>query len=56
MFRTLGLSGGVVAFDYGAHTVRMGGLIDEPEGNMIVHTIQQRYSIASAIRDLKEHG
>jgi len=23
MFRTLGLSGGVVAFDYGAHTIRM---------------------------------
>jgi len=45
--RTWGLGGGVMAFDYGAKTIRMGGSLDEAEGNMIVKKIQERYSISS---------
>jgi hypothetical protein len=39
----LGLSGGQIAFDYGAKTVRFGGGIDEAEACMIVDTIVQRF-------------
>jgi hypothetical protein len=39
----LGLTGGQIAFDYGAKTVRFGGGIDETEARMIVDTIAQRF-------------
>jgi hypothetical protein len=43
--RTWGIGGGLVAFDYGARTIRVAGSIDESEGNMIVQRIKARFSI-----------
>ena len=40
-----GLTGGVIAFDYGAKTIRFGSGVDEAEAKQIVKTIQQHYSI-----------
>ena len=34
---------GVIAFDYGAKTVRIAGGIDEAEGKQIIALIQQRF-------------
>jgi hypothetical protein len=44
----LGLTGGVVAFDYGARTVRFGASLDEPEGRMIVQRLKERYGFDDA--------
>ena len=38
--------GGVVAFDYGAKTVRFASSVDEAEGKMIVDRILRRYPFA----------
>src|SRR5262245_59809215 len=38
-FRGWGFGGGVVAFDYGAKTIRMAQSVDEAEGRMIVNKI-----------------
>jgi hypothetical protein len=39
----LGLSGGQIAFDYGAKTARFGSGLDEAEARMIVDAITQRF-------------
>jgi hypothetical protein len=39
----LGLSGGQIAFDYGAKTIRFGGGLDEAEACIIVDAIAQRF-------------
>ena len=44
--RNWGLGGGIVAFDYGARTIRFGASIDEAEGSMIVNQLRQRYRFA----------
>jgi hypothetical protein len=44
----LGLSGGVIAFDYGAKTIRFGASLDEPEGQMIVSRLKERYGFNDA--------
>jgi len=38
-----GMGNGVIAFDYGAGTIRFGNGIDEAEGKQIIAEIQQRY-------------
>jgi len=38
-----GIAGGIIAFDYGAGTIRFGGGIDEAEGKQIIAEIQQNY-------------
>jgi hypothetical protein len=43
-----GLGGGVVAFDYGARTIRVAGSVDEAEGRMIVSRIQERCAIPNS--------
>jgi len=40
-----GSTEGVIAFDYGAKTIRFGGGVDEAEAKQIVKTIQQYFSI-----------
>ena len=44
--RDWGPGGGIVAFDYGARTIRFGASIDEAEGSMIVNQLRQRYRFA----------
>jgi hypothetical protein len=44
-FRMWGFGGGIVAFDYGARTIRVLASIDEAEGRMIVSRIQERCAI-----------
>ena len=41
--RFWGIGGGVIAFDYGAKTVRFGSSVEEAEGNMILSEIQQHF-------------
>ena len=41
--RAWGLSGGLLAFDYGANTVRFGSGVDEAEAKQILATIQERF-------------
>ncbi|MCA9932612.1 MAG: hypothetical protein KC415_01720 [Anaerolineales bacterium] len=41
--RFWGLGGGVIAFDYGAKTIRFGSSVEEAEGNMILSEIQQHF-------------
>jgi hypothetical protein len=43
-----GLGGGVVAFDYGARTIRVAASVDEAEGRMIVSRIQERCAIPNS--------
>ena len=38
-----GIGGGIIVFDYGAGTIRLGGGIDEAEGKQIIAEIQQKY-------------
>ena len=38
-----GMGAGLIAFDYGAQTIRFGGGIDEAEAKQIMVEIQQRY-------------
>ncbi len=38
-----GIGGGVIVFDYGAGTIRLGNGIDEAEGKQIIAEIQQKY-------------
>ena len=38
-----GIGGGIIAFDYGAGTIRLGSGIDESEGKQIIAEIQQKY-------------
>ena len=40
----LGLGGGLVAFDYGAKTYRLGAGLDEAEAKFVVRKITDRYS------------
>ncbi len=40
-----GSNEGVIAFDYGAKTIRFGGGVEEAEAKQIVKTIQQHFSI-----------
>lgn len=40
-----GIGGGVIAFDYGARTYRLGAGIDEAEANQAVTAIKKRYRI-----------
>jgi hypothetical protein len=47
-FKMWGIGGGVVAFDYGAKTIRVAASVDEAEGRMIVGRIQQRCGIANS--------
>ncbi|MDH5507992.1 MAG: hypothetical protein OEZ02_12295 [Anaerolineae bacterium] len=42
-FYELGLTGGLIAFDYGARTIRIGGGIDEAEAKQILAAIVARY-------------
>ena len=44
-----GLFGGVVAFDYGAKTVRFGGSIEEAEGKMVVDRISRRHGFPGMV-------
>ena len=43
--RSSAAEGSVVAFDYGAKTVRFGASIDEAEGKIIVDRIKERYGL-----------
>jgi len=43
-FRLSGLAGGLIAFEYEGKTIRFGAAIDEPEGQMIVERMKQRYA------------
>jgi len=45
-----GLGGGLVAFDYGAKTYRLGAGLDEAEANLLVGKITNRYAIAKSGR------
>jgi len=38
-----GIGGGIIVFDYGAGTIRLGSGIDEAEGKQIISKIQQKY-------------
>ena len=38
-----GIGGGIIVFDYGAGTIRVGSGIDEAEGKQIIAEIQQKY-------------
>ena len=38
-----GVGGGIIVFDYGAGTIRLGSGIDEAEGKQIIVEIQQKY-------------
>jgi len=40
-----GIGGGVIAFDYGARTYRLGAGLDEAEANQAVTAIKKRYRI-----------
>ncbi len=42
-FDFMGLSGGPIAFDYGAKTVRFGASLNEAEANIIVESITKRF-------------
>ena len=46
----LGLGGGLVAFDYGAKTYRLGAGLDEAEAKLVVKKITDRYSTAKSGR------
>ena len=46
----LGLGGGLVAFDYGTKTYRLGAGLDEAEAKLVVGKITDRYSIAKSGR------
>ena len=46
----LGLGGGLVAFDYGAKTYRLGAGLDEAEAKLVVKKITDRYSIVKSDR------
>lgn len=46
----LGQLGGVVAFDYGAKTVRFGGAIEEAEGKMVVDMISRRHGFSRSVK------
>jgi hypothetical protein len=46
----LGLGGGLIAFDYGAKTYRLGAGLDEAEAKFVVRKITDRYSIAKSSR------
>lgn len=40
-----GIGGGVIAFDHGARTYRLGAGLDEAEANQVVTAIKKRYHI-----------
>ena len=44
--RLWGLGGGVIAFDYGAKTIRFAASLDEAEGRMIVTRMKEQYGLA----------
>jgi hypothetical protein len=46
----LGIGGGLVAFDYGAKTCRLGAGLDEAEAKFVVRKIIDRYSIEKSGR------
>ncbi len=46
----LGLGGGLVAFDYGAKTYRLGAGLDEAEAKFVVRKVTDRYSIVKSDR------
>ena len=46
----LGLGGGLVAFDYGAKTYRLGAGLDEAEAKFVIRKITDRYSIVKSGR------
>jgi hypothetical protein len=41
---SLGFKEGVIAFDYGANTYRIGSSIDEAEGQQIINKLKSRYN------------
>lgn len=43
----LPLGGGIIAFDYGAKTLRFGGSIDEPEARGILAELRRRHRFAN---------
>ncbi|MDR4465850.1 MAG: hypothetical protein MRJ66_16455 [Nitrospira sp.] len=45
-----GVGGGVIAFDYGAKTIRFGAGLDEGEAKQVVTAIKQRYRIEEGQR------
>lgn len=45
-----GVGGGVIAFDYGAKTIRFGAGLDEGEAKEVVTAIKQRYRIQEGLR------
>ena len=45
-----GVGGGVIAFDYGARTYRVGDGLDDAEAKQIVTAIKQRYRIPESTR------
>ena len=49
--RFWGLGGGLVAFDYGAKTFRVGAGIDEAEAKRIVDALRARMPVAHDRRD-----
>ncbi len=45
-----GIGGGVIAFDYGAKTIRFGAGLDEAEAKEVVTAIKHRYRIQESTR------
>jgi hypothetical protein len=45
-----GVGGGIIAFDYGAKTIRFGAGLDEAEAKQVVSAIKQRYRIPDGTR------
>ena len=43
--RNWGPGGGMIAFDYGARTIRFGASLDEAEANMIVSRMKERHGL-----------
>ena len=50
-WRSWSFVGGMIAFDYGAKTIRIAGSIEEAEAATIVRRIEERYRIGSSSRD-----
>jgi hypothetical protein len=44
-FNALGLTGGPIAFDYGASTIHVGAGVEEAEAKSLVQTIRARYNV-----------
>ena len=47
--RVWGMGGGVIAFDYGARTVRLGSSLDEAEALLIVRELKAAHRFPEAV-------